>query len=340
MADNTMLDIFKGDAFSVTSLTDAINKMPFVPGRLGALIDWAEQGVATTSIAIEEIAGKLTIVNPTPRGGVGDDITKQKRILRQLIVPHYQRDDGVMADEVQGVREFGQPDQVKTVQGVINGRMMEHASDFDTTLEYQRLGAIAGIILNGDGSTLYNLFTEFGVAAQAEVDFNLDSTDDDGALLTTCVQTVRKVGRALRRQPFTGINAICSDTFWDALMSNTERRKTYQAQNASLLRDGNAWGTYNYGGINFENYRGAIGEEEVTPFIPNDKAFFFATGVPRLFRTVYAPADYIETVNTIGLARYAKQYPMPNDKGIRLEMQMNALSYCTLPRSLVKGKLT
>jgi hypothetical protein len=59
-----------------------------------------------------------------------------------------------------------------------------------------------------------------------------------------------------------------------------------------------------------------------------------------LFRTVYAPADYIETVNTIGLPRYAKQYPMPNDKGISLEMQMNALNYCTRPRVLIKGKTT
>ena len=32
----------------------------------------------------------------------------------------------------------------------------------DPTLEYQRLGAVKGVILNADGSTMYDLFSEFG----------------------------------------------------------------------------------------------------------------------------------------------------------------------------------
>jgi hypothetical protein len=52
---------------------------------------------------------------------------------------------------------------------------------------------------------------------------------------------------------------------------------------------------------------------------------------------VYAPADYIETVNTMGLPRYVKQYPMPNDKGIHIDTQMNVLSFCTRPLALLNG---
>ena len=51
----------------------------------------------------------------------------------------------------------------------------------------------------------------------------------------------------------------------------------------------------------------------------------------------FGPADYTETVNTIGLPRYAKQYPMPNGKGINLEVQMNAISLCTRPEVLRQG---
>ena len=32
-----ILDVFSSDAFSFVTLTDSINKLPFVPGRLGAL---------------------------------------------------------------------------------------------------------------------------------------------------------------------------------------------------------------------------------------------------------------------------------------------------------------
>jgi hypothetical protein len=62
--------------------------------------------------------------------------------------------------------------------------------------------------------------------------------------------------------------------------------------------------------------------------------------VPDLFKTVYAPADYIETVNTMGKPRYAKQYAMPNDKGIHMDTQMNALNWCTRPYALARAKLT
>ena len=335
-----MLDIFKSDAFSVMALTDAINAAPFIPGRAGAVVNWAESGVAQTSIAIEEKGGVLSLINPTPRGGPGQDIAKQKRTLRNLTIPHYQRDDGIMADEVQGVREFGQESQLATVQGVVNGRLAEHARDFDATLEYQRIGAVKGIILNGDGSTLYNLYTEFGVSAQSEVDFNLDAAST-GAVRETCAGVVRNIAKTLGGQPFSGVYGFCSDAFWDALIKNAEVRASYlQQAEASQLRTGTAYQSLNFGGVTFENYRGGVGTEEGTAFIATDKAHFFPVGVPGLFRTVYAPADYIETVNTIGLPRYAKQYAMPNDKGISLEMQMNALNYCTRPRALIKGKTT
>jgi hypothetical protein len=61
----TVLDVFKADGFSVTSLTNAVNKMPYVPGRAGQVIDWNEQGIYTTALMIEEQSGTLTLINPT-----------------------------------------------------------------------------------------------------------------------------------------------------------------------------------------------------------------------------------------------------------------------------------
>ena len=42
-------------------------------------------------------------------------------------------------------------------------------------------------------------------------------------------------------------------------------------------------------------------------FTDASKAYFFPVGVPGLFRQYNAPADFVETANTIGLPRYAKQ---------------------------------
>ena len=51
------LDIFGSSAFTMVALTDAINYMPFVPGRIGQLGRFREQGVSTTSVMIEEREG-------------------------------------------------------------------------------------------------------------------------------------------------------------------------------------------------------------------------------------------------------------------------------------------
>jgi hypothetical protein len=337
---DNVLDVFNSDAFSFVALTDAINKIPFAPSRASTVVDWNEQGVTTTSIEFEQVENVLTLINPSPRGGPGDTRAKPKRNVETMAIPHYELNGGVNADEVQGVRAFGQGSIMQTVQNKIGEVQAVQAQDFDATLEYQRIGALSGIVLNGDATTYVNLFTKFNVTPQTEVDFNLDSTADDGALLATCSAVVRGMARALGGTQFQGVYAFTSDTFWDALMKNTERRKTYQAQNAAQLRDGNAWSTFSYGGITFENYRGGVGTEEGTPFIPTDKAWLFPVGVPRLFRTVYAPADYVETVNTVGLPRYSRVTPWENQKGVGIDSQMNALSYCTRPRALFKGKLT
>jgi hypothetical protein len=50
------------------------------------------------------------------------------------------------------------------------------------------------------------------------------------------------------------------------------------------------------------------------------KAYFFPVGVPGLLWQYNAPADFVETANTIGLPRYAKQ---------AMDQQSAAGSCCT-----------
>lgn len=329
-----MLDIFNQDAFSVIRLTDAINKIPFIPGRAGQVIDWQEQGIDTTSVLIEEVEGELRLLNPVPRGGVGETTEKAKRKARSLIVPHYQHEDAILADEVQGVRAFGQETQLETVMGKVNSRMTETVQlRLDPTLEYQRIGALKGIILNGDGSTLYNLFTEFNVTPNAEINFALNSSSTD--VRGKCSQVIRIIANALGGIPYRRVYAFAGDDAWDQLIAHSDVKETFKYQEGVRLREQSAYQTLDFGGITFENYRGGVGG---VPFIAPDKFHFFPVGVPGMWRTLYAPADYTETVNTLGLPRYAKQERMKFDKGVELQMQMNPLNYCTRPNALVQGK--
>jgi hypothetical protein len=333
-----MLDIFKSDAFSVTSLTDAINKIKFVPGQVGASGLFTSTSVSTLSIVLEEKNGILSLVPRSGRGAPGTTLDKSQRTARSFIIPHFEIDDAIMADEVQGVRAWGSETQTETVMGKVGERLAIHSQSLDATEEYARIGAIKGTITYADGGTM-SLFTEFGVSAQTEVDFNLDAASPaSGILRQTCAAVVRTIQDELDGTPLQGVKAYCSAEFYDALIAHPEVRDTYLGYiQAADLRGGYAYGSFTFGGITFEEYRGSVGGQR---FVEANKAYFFPIGAPGLFRTYYAPADYIETVNTMGMARYAKQYPMDNGKGINLEVQTNALSLCTRPRALVKGKLT
>lgn len=337
-----MLDVFNDDAFSVLNLTDAINNLSFIPGRIGQLGLFSETGITTTMAAIENRGDVLELIAPTPRGGPGRTLPKGPRTLRAVVVPHFEINDAVMAEEVQGVRAFGSETVVETVMGKVAERMSIHSNSMEVTHEYSRIGAIKGLVTYADGSTL-DLFETFGVAQQDDINLELDSGTNDGSLREAISQLTRLIANELGGVPFSGFHAFTGDEFFDALIKHPEVRDTYRGWAAAVeLRQGytvpNAkiFGAFEFGGITWENYRGQVGG---TPFIESDKAQIIPLGVPGLFRSYMAPADYMETVNTVGKLLYTKQYEMPNDKGVNLDTQMNVLDICTRPRVLLRATI-
>lgn len=347
-----MLNLFEGDAFSVVRLTQAINEMKYAPSRLQELGIFEVGNVDVTTVVVEKKGDLLVIVPPTQRGAPGVTIgAVPQRDLRSLMVPHFEVNDAVMAEAVQGVRAFGTEGQLETLISKVAQRLAIHVNSFAATEEHARMGAVKGIVTYADGSTL-DLFSEFGVAQEAVIDFDLDNANPtDGILRKKCAAITRQVAGILGGIPFTGLHALCGDDFFDDLLKHREVRETYKGwSEAQILREAyigpnrSSYGIFEFGGIVFENYRGATvpsakGGAPQT-FIGASDCHIFPLGVPGLFKTVYAPGDLEETVNTIGRRLYARQYPMPNGKGRHLDSQMNALQYCSRPKLLLKGKRT
>ena len=155
------LDVFNSDAFGTIQLTAALNKMPFEPGFLGSLGIFEEEGVTTTQVMVEEKDGTLSLVQSQPRGGPANQNPLEKRKARSFVVPHLPMGDRLEADAIQNVRAFGAENEMETVQGMVDQKLASMSRRLDVTLEYHRIGAIIGTILDADGSTLVDLFTEF-----------------------------------------------------------------------------------------------------------------------------------------------------------------------------------
>jgi hypothetical protein len=138
-----MLDIFRGDAFGVVPLSLAINNLKFVPGFVSSRGIFSEIAIATTAVAIEEHNNILTLVAPSPRGGPGHTMPKPRRTMRMLGVPHFEINDAIMAEEVQGVRPFGQETGTDAVMTKVGERNQIAGQSRAYTQEHAR-SAIKG----------------------------------------------------------------------------------------------------------------------------------------------------------------------------------------------------
>jgi hypothetical protein len=325
-----MLDVFKNDAFSTVSLTDAILKRPYKPGRIGTLGLFRERGITTTTAVVEEKDGALSLIATTPRGGVPSTIGANKRTARSFLVPHLEREARIQADEVQNVRAFGSENTLEAVQTIVNERLTDLRAMHEVTLEHLRAGAIKGIILDSDGATpIYNLFTEFGLVQQtAAIAFTNAATD----VRARAIAVQRLIETELGAEPVSGYRAFCGDTFFDALVGHAKVQTSLQYQESKLLRTDLRAG-FEFGGITWENYRGRVG---AVSFFPAAEAYVVPEGTS-LFATYFAPADFIETVNTVGLPVYAKiAYDEELQRWAKVHTQSNPLPICLRPRAVVK----
>ena len=336
-----MLDWINNDDFSVVSLTAAINKMDHVPGRVGELaFVGAGEGINTYTPVVEEKSESLTLIQSSQRGAPAEQETVDKATLRSLVVPHIKLEQTINAAQIQGVRAFGSSDALVGVQTVINQQLGKLASRHDLTLEHLRFGAIKGEVLDADGTTsLANLFTVFNVTQETETNFALGTTTTD--VRGKCATVIRAMKRNAKMPlPSSArVHALCSDAFFDALISHDNVKGVYDGWAAAERRMGESYvhGIFEFGGIFFENYQGT--DDNSTVAVATDKAHFFWANVPGLYAEYYAPGDFMETTNSIGLPRYAKlASDLEFNRWVKLHTQQNPLPICLRPKTLMQGR--
>ncbi|CAI8809796.1 Major capsid protein E [Pseudomonas donghuensis] len=330
MAD---IAIFQDDAFGVAALTAAINEQEFVPGRLASLGLFEEEGVATLTVQIEKDGDKLALVPAGERGTSGLVVGGSKRILLPFNTVHLPQRFTIKADEIQGIRAFGTQTELQAVQDVVNKRLDKARRQLDATHEFHRMGALSGKVLDADGkAVLLDIYDRFGVQRQT---FSMGLNDPATNVQVQCVEVLDMQEDALGNVTTTSSRAFCGKTFWKKLISHPWVVDTYKgSQQAASLR-GDAREAFEFGGITWERYRGKVAG---IAFVADDDARLVPEGVPEMFLSVYAPADYMETVNTQGLPYYSKLEPLPFGKGVAGEAQSNPLHICTRPRAVIQLK--
>ena len=335
-------------AFSMTSLSAAIQKAPFVPQLLGQMSIFTPERSRTTTIAVEEKGGVLSLIKSSQRGAPLEEGGNEKRTMKYFETTRIARGKTLYAHELQNIRAFGETSELQAVQNelasIMDGKTGLRAA-VELTHENMRLGAVQGKVMDADGSTvLFDWYGQFGISQPAEINFDLgNATAEGGEIRKKCNEVIRSMMRASHGAWLPGQTyavGLCGDSFFDDLVGNAETRSTYlNQQEASDLRNdvGQAFGSFRYGNILFINYRGT--DDKTTVAIGADKCQFFPVGAPDAFKVGFSPAEFLPFVNTPGQDVYA-MVVVDKDRQAwaRPEVYSYPLFMCTRPGMLQRGK--
>ena len=338
------LNVFRQDAFSMITMTEAIERVPYLPTGIGELGLFLPEPIRTSRLWLESRQGQLMLIPFSERGTVGKERVTETREGFTFKVPRLMAEDTITATELQDVRAFGSETEMMQVETEVARRLSGPVglqASMENTREFLRLGAVQGYMVDPGNPTqvLKDFAAEFGVARPAEIAFNLPAGTPN-SLRPLVNGIVRQIARAAQGMPVRRIFALCGDAFYDSFVNHPDVIRTFvNWEEAKDLRgsQGAAFSSFEFGGVLWVNYRGT--NDNSTIAIPTDKVKFFADA-PGLFRCALSPAEFLEYVGTPGKEEYVLPI-MDKDRNAwwKMELYSYPLFYCSRPETLLTGRM-
>ncbi|WP_247425129.1 major capsid protein, partial [Ralstonia pseudosolanacearum] len=146
---------------------------------------------------------------------------------------------------------------------------------------------------------------------------NFELAVDKTEVRNKCTDVLSMIDDSLLGEVTTGVHCLCSTDFFKALVSQKTVKEAYSRWREGIMLINDVRAGFEFGGITFEEYRGKASDAngKVRSFIEPGEAHAFPVGTLDTFATYFAPADFNETVNTLGQPMYAKQEPRKFDRG-------------------------
>lgn len=324
--------------FTNVEATKSVNIMPNRYGRLRELnLFGAPKFIGTTKVEVTIEEGILKLLAQGERGAPGSvqGTKKPKSII--FSIPHIPHYGSVKPSDIQDRRRPGTT-VLKTMTDVMDEKLQSIRDSHALTLEYYRMGAVKGIIVDADGDTVYNLYTEFGIT-QKVIDFALNNAATD--VMSKCRELVRHMEDNLKGEVMTGApRCLVSGEFFDALISHAKVKEWFvNWQTAATISQQDPRKGFLFGGVIFEEYRATASKPngDSTRFIAAKEGHAFPEGTFNTFETTFAPADTINTANMPPDAEvFISQKILDHGKGIEIYSESDPLPLCKRPALLVK----
>lgn len=334
------IDGFTNREFSAEELTTTMNMVPNMYQAVTQLGLFGDPiPLATTYVAIEIDNMVLNLLPVTERGAPATKGSDGKRKRKLFEIPMSAHEELIHVGDLQNLIMFGSKAPMM-LEDAVNRRLMTMIMKHQITHEWRRIGALSGKILDSDGSTLLDLFTEFGVS-QLQVPFGGASSINE-----YIVQVKRHIEDNLQGDVMKLVGCLCSPEFFDMLLTDSEIKTAYNAAAAMMRLNPNIDDVrpgFAHQGVFFAEYRGSAGQKNpdgtttTRKFIAAGDARFFPLGTMQSSISYTAPGDFLEAFNMPGQLYYAKSAPVDLNRGLILHTQSAMLPLFTRPAVLVRG---
>lgn len=342
------LDFIRDPRYGVLSLSETIINFPNRFGTLSTMTNpdgtplWGEEGINQTTVLVDiKNRGQINIIPPSPRGAPVPKQTADSRDLRAFPTFRHALGDDILADSFQNVRALGSTNDLDAFEMRLYERMDDLNIKQWQTTEYLRWAALRGDVLMPGGSVLYNVYDLTG-ETQKTVQWDLNATGGD-PIQDAADEILDYAQLNAFGEPITGYAVFCSPGFHSALRKNDEFRTAFKyfagqinPNRESLRRPFEFKDLWFFRELGRASYMNQDGTRTQSLFIPDNEAIAIPLGTRQTFRTYYAPADYIETVNTIGQRLYAKTDVMKFNRGIEIETISQQLNMVLKPRLVIR----
>lgn len=326
------------NAFEIVDYTQDLVSIPNQWNLVNSLGLFDVEGVSQHSITFETSNGTIGMITDQVRGARSQMNQDETRALRSFAIPHFNLDDAVKPQDIQGKRAFGSTDAAETEAAVIARKMLRIRRSYSALLETSRVYALTtGGIYAPNGTVVGNMYTEFSVTRK-EVDFVLGTSTTE---LTAKIEEgiAHSQDNILSGESLTGFIALCSPQFFAKLIAHATIKEAYKYYSSTQEPLRNRLGTgvqrqFVHGGVTFIEYRGT--NPAGAQYIPSGDAYLIPTGTMDTFKTYFSPGNKFDLVNTIGEEVYMWLYRDVKGSEITIETESNMLSMVRRPQCIIR----
>jgi hypothetical protein len=331
--------------YTSLQLSTAVNRIPNNYGLINVLGLFPAEGSVSTIIEITIEDGTIRVLPAKERGAPGTSGDRGGRKSFWVEIPHFPMEDLITPRDIQNMFTIaGRSKTPRTLDDEMAKRLFSIRNKHAITLEWIRMGALKGLLTDGNGDTLLDLYDFFGID-KVSIDFLLGTAGTD--IIALCNQLRQSIATNLKGEVMTRPEVLVSTGFFNKFIQHANVEKFWVNWQAAgqfaagqfIVAGGQYGRVFEFQQILWREYYGTapVGKPVASvPFVPDQFGYAYPAGTMNTFETWYAPANDIRVANQPGQEVWVSPKVLDHGAGVELKSQSNCLAICKRPEVLVE----